>query len=223
MKDIGDKFAKLPMWQKVVMLVLIWGLVGGGYYYLVYTDQDEALRQNQTSLTQLNKQIDELKVKVTARVKFEKRLQELEDQRKRALTFLPDEPLTDELNIELNRRAKQSQIRVAKIVQQSEVPMGFYARVPIQLNLEGTFHQLVIFFNLISEMKRIVNIQDVTFSEPQRRDGQVYLKAQALATCYRSIKEVPKARVAKPAQTANQQNFARGKKALKGKNRGLKE
>ena len=169
MKDIGDKFAKLPIWQKFVMLIFIWGLIGGGYYYLVYTDQDDSLKQLQTSLTTLNKQIDELKIKVQAKAKFEKRLQDLEDQRKKALTFLPDEPLTDELSIELNRRAKQSQIRIATIVQDSEVPMGFYARLPIQLNLEGTFHQLVIFFNLISEMKRIVNIQDVTFGDPQRR------------------------------------------------------
>jgi len=221
MKDIGDKFAKLPIWQKLVMLVFIWGLIGAGYYYLVYTDQDESLKQLQGSLTTLNKQVDELRVKVQAKVKFEKRLQDLEDQRKKALTFLPDEPLTDELSIELNRRAKQSQIRISKIVQESEVPMGFYARVPIQLSLEGTFHQLVVFFNLISEMKRIVNIQDVTFEGPQRRDGQVYLKAKALATCYRSLKDAPRALAPRKADASSQkENFNRGKKALKGKNRG---
>ena len=220
MKDLGEKFAKLPAWQKLLMLLVLWGGIGAAYYYVVYADQEEKLTADTNTLQTLTKQVNELRVKVEEKAKFEKRLQELEDERKKALTFLPDEPQTDELSIELNRRAKQSQIRVSKMAQQQEIPMGFYARVPIALNLEGTFHQLVIFFNLISEMKRIVNISDVSFTDPQRRDGQVYLRATALATTYRSLKDAPVVlRKAAASSSSQRENFDRGKKALKGKKR----
>jgi type IV pilus assembly protein PilO len=225
MKDFGAKFAKIPLWQKALLLLFIWGAVFAAYYYLVYTDQDEKLKSLNGQLASITRERDQLKVKVEEKPRFEKRLQELEDKRKRALTFLPDDPQTDELRIELNRRAKQSQIRIVRMTEGSELPRGFYAHVPLTLAVEGTFHQLVIFFNLVAEMKRIVNISDVEFKDPIRRDGQVYLKGSALATCYRSLKEVakPKAAAVAPPPSANRQNFERGKSALKGRRRGKME
>ena len=224
MKDFAEKFGKLPIWQKALILLFVWAGAGAGYYYLVYQEQDEKLKSLDSELAKATQERNQLKVKVEEKSKFEKRLQELEDQRKKALTFLPDDPQTDELTIEFNRRAKQSQIRIVKVAQQNEQSMGFYGKVPLLLNLEGTFHQLVIFFNLISEMKRIVNISDIKFKEPLRRDGQVYLKAEAVATCYRSLKESAAPVQAAPPPSANKANFERGKNALKGrKGRGKME
>jgi type IV pilus assembly protein PilO len=220
MKDFADKFGKLPIWQKLVFLLFIWGAGFAGYYYLVFQEQEEKIKGLDTQIRQQTSERNQLRIKVEEKAKFEKRLQELEDQRKKALTFLPDDPQTDELTIEFNRRAKQSQIRIVKLAQKSEASMGFYAKVPLLLTLEGTFHQLVIFFNLISEMKRIVNISDVKFSDPLRRDGQVYLKAEALATCYRSLKESSAPKKAAKTPSANAASFKRGKDALKGRGRG---
>jgi type IV pilus assembly protein PilO len=192
MNDLIERFAKIPLKQKIALLVVIWGLMGAAYYFLVYQDQDERKGMLQGQLQKISAERTKLQLISEEKVKFEKRLQELEDKRKRALALLPDEPQIEELTTDLNRRARQAQIRITKIVPLPEVPMGFYARVPMQLFLEGTFHQLVVFFNHVAEMKRIVNIQDVFLTEPTRREGQIYLKTQVLATSYRSLKEAAK-------------------------------
>lgn len=196
MNDLIERFAKIPLKQKVALLVVIWGLMGAAYYFLVYQDQDERKGMLQGQLQKISAERTKLQLISEEKVKFEKRLQELEDKRKRALALLPDEPQTEELTTDLNRRARQAQIRITKIVPLPEVPMGFYSRVPMQLFLEGTFHQLVVFFNHVAEMKRIVNIQDIFLTEPKRREGQIYLKTQVLATSYRSLKEAAKAAAA---------------------------
>lgn len=220
MNDLVERFAKIPLKQKVALLLVIYGLMGALYYVLVYTDQEESKKTFEMQLQRLNAEMNKLRLIADKKPQFEKRLQELEDKRKRALALLPDEAQIDELQLELNRRAKQAQVRITKILPLPEVPMGFYARVPVQLFLEGTFHQLVVFFNLVSEMKRIVNIQDPVFTEPRRREGQVYLRAQVLATTYRSLKEAPKPATPPPPPKPRASLVRKGKQAIKGKGRG---
>jgi type IV pilus assembly protein PilO len=216
MNDLIEKFAKVPVKQKIALLVVLWGMMGALYYFLVYTDQDEQKVSLEGQLQKINTEKTKLRLIAEEKIKYEKRLQELEDKRKKALALLPDEPQLEELTIDLNRRAKQAQIRIAKITPLPEVPMGFYARVPVELVLEGTFHQLVVFFNHVSEMKRIVNIQDVFFQNPVRREGQMYLQTKVLATSYRSLKEAVAAKSAAPGAAAPKPGLVqRGKQAIK--------
>lgn len=215
MNDIVEKFAKIPLKQKIALLAVLWGLMGALYYFLVYSDQEEQKGAFEAQLQKINQEKTKLQLISEEKLKFEKRLQELEDKRKKALSLLPDEPQLEELELEISRRAKQAQIRITRIIPLPEVPMGFYARVPVELYLEGTFHQLVVFFNHVAEMKRIVNIQDVGFTDPKRREGQIYLTTRVLATTYRSLKEAPAPAAAPPSAPKPRGIVPAGKKALK--------
>jgi type IV pilus assembly protein PilO len=215
MNELAAKFAKIPLAQKLALLVILLGGIGVAYYFLVYDDQMERKQKLQDQLKVINVEKEKLKVIAKEKIKYEKRLEDLEDKRKKALALLPEDAQFEELTVELNRRARQAQIRITKIDQLPEVPSGYFARVPAQISLEGTFHQLVIFFNLVSEMKRIVNIQDVVFTEPKRRDGQVYLRAMALATSFHSMKEPVRPPEPPAAVPAGRGIVEKGKQALK--------
>lgn len=218
MDNLAERFAKIPTKQKVALLIVIWGAIGALFYVLIYTDQQQQRSSLEAQLVRINADKQKLRVIAEEKVKFEKRLQELEDKRKKAQALLPDKARLEELTIELNRRARQSQIRITKITPMPEIPMGFYSRVPVQLKLEGTFHQLVVFFNHVAEMKRIVNIQNIELTKPARRDGQVFLKAAALATSFRSLKEMVQPKKKKKARKpAKSTLIQRGKRALTGR------
>jgi type IV pilus assembly protein PilO len=215
MNELIARFARIPLKQKIAMLVVLYALMGTVFYFLVYSDQEDRKKSLDAELLRINAEKTKLQLISEEKAKFEKRLQELEDKRKKALALLPDDAQLEDLQLEFTRRAKQAQIRIAKIVPLPQVPMGFYAKVPVQLSLEGTFHQLVIFFNLVSEMKRIVNIQDPVFSEPKPREGQVSLKAHVLATSYRSLKEAARPVEERKAAPPKRGAVEAGKKAIK--------
>jgi type IV pilus assembly protein PilO len=217
MNELIARFAKIPLKQKVALLGVLYALMGAIFYFLVYSDQEDRKKTLAADLLRINAEKTKLALIAEEKAKFEKRLQELEDKRKKALALLPDDAQLEDLQLEFTRRAKQAQIRITKIVPLPQVPMGFYAKVPVQLFLEGTFHQLVVFFNLISEMRRIVNIQDPVFTDPRPREGQVLLQAQVLATSYRSLKESPQpaAGPKKAAPAPKPSAIQAGKQALK--------
>ena len=49
---------------------------------------------------------------------------------------------------------------------QSEIKEEYYARVPMQLELDGRFHQVAKFFYGIGQNDRIMNIENITISDP---------------------------------------------------------
>jgi type IV pilus assembly protein PilO len=70
---------------------------------------------------------------------------------------------------------------------QPEVLEKFYARVPMRLDVEGRFHQIAKFFYGIGQLDRIINMENITMSEPKEIDKDYVVKVTALATAFRAL------------------------------------
>jgi type IV pilus assembly protein PilO len=68
-----------------------------------------------------------------------------------------------------------------------ESPAGFYARVPIKIEVSGSFHEILVFFDKVAKLPRIINISDITFKDPTFKNQKMILKAEFLATTFRFI------------------------------------
>jgi type IV pilus assembly protein PilO len=65
-----------------------------------------------------------------------------------------------------------------------EVPKGFYAELPIQLRLSGTYHDIALFFDKIGKLERIVNVSDIELGAPKKENGQIVLDVTCNATTF---------------------------------------
>ena len=70
---------------------------------------------------------------------------------------------------------------------QDEASEQFYARVPMRLELEGRFHQVAKFFYNVGQLDRIINMENISITEPHMKGDEVLLKVNALATAFHSI------------------------------------
>lgn len=68
-----------------------------------------------------------------------------------------------------------------------EVPDQFYARVPMQLELRGRFHQLARFFYNVGQSERIINMEDIVIKSPPAKDDEVLLTVTVLATAFHAL------------------------------------
>jgi type IV pilus assembly protein PilO len=73
----------------------------------------------------------------------------------------------------------------------SEVAKGFYAEVPVDLKLTGSYHQAGAFFDAVSKMERIVNIQGLTLGGAKDVDGRTALSIDCRAITFRFIENPP--------------------------------
>jgi type IV pilus assembly protein PilO len=83
--------------------------------------------------------------------------------------------------IELSGLSKVSSVREAA------QPVEMYVKIPIRMSLTGTYHQVNHFFKQIGELKRIVNIEDLSLdpvTQGTALDQTNALKANFVATTF---------------------------------------
>ena len=62
-----------------------------------------------------------------------------------------------------------------------------YARIPVNLQLNGQYHQIAKFFYEISKLDRVINLEDVELLQPEVVGEEVVLSARVTATTFRRL------------------------------------
>lgn len=186
-----EKILNLPVYQRVLVLLIIMILLGGGFYLLFYQDQ---LKQHSDLLVKKDKAEIELQKNqriannlAVYRAEYEK-FQELLNE---ALGELPLEKEIPNLLTNIGNLAKEKGLDVLRFKPASEAPKGFYAEVPVELKLSGSYHQAATFFDAVSKMERIVNIQGLTMDGAKEVDGKTALGIDCRAITFRFIEQPP--------------------------------
>jgi len=115
---------------------------------------------------------------------FRREKELLEQRLQEALAELPEEKKIDELLQLFQERARKSGLEIASIEPQPEVSEGFYARVPINMSVTGNFHEIVTFFDSLSRLRRIVNVNNILLDTPKDAGGKVILNGKFLVTTF---------------------------------------
>jgi type IV pilus assembly protein PilO len=67
-----------------------------------------------------------------------------------------------------------------------EITKGFYAEIPVSIKVEGEYHNLAVFFDKVSRLPRIVNIEDIKIVPSNAKAGNK-LGTSCTAVTYRFI------------------------------------
>jgi type IV pilus assembly protein PilO len=68
-----------------------------------------------------------------------------------------------------------------------EITREYVAEVPVELEVGGSFHEVAMFFDRLSDMNRIVYVKDIQMGAPEERGGKVYLTVTGKAVTFRFL------------------------------------
>ena len=80
--------------------------------------------------------------------------------------------------------AAQSSLQIRKFNPAAPSQKEFYQEVPVNLSLEGTYHNLGAFLDRVSRMSRLVNMGDVKIKAQSKPTINNTIQATAVATTY---------------------------------------
>ena len=73
----------------------------------------------------------------------------------------------------------------------SEVSKEFYAEIPVEIKLKGTYYNVATFFDKVGKLPRIVNISEVSMDNSKEVFGRWEINTSCTATTFKFIdKEV---------------------------------
>ena len=183
----ANTLLKMPLWQKVVVLGVVWLLLGGVFYYFLYSDK---LAERNT----LNAKLEGLKNESAKKQKlaadlprFRKEKEELDGQLKLALEQLPNEKEIANLLENISDAARGARLYILTFKPGKETPRGFYAEVPIDMKIEGEYNSLISFFEKAAGLPRIVNMNNLNITSGKEVKGEIVLSATFAATTFKFI------------------------------------
>ncbi len=184
-RDIGN----WPVLPKLgALIIILIALVFAGYWF-DWREQLDTLAAERTKEQDLRTAFLDKKKQAVNLEAYRKQLAEIEESFGEMLKQLPNKSemealLTDINQAGLGRGLKFELFRPAR----GETASEFYAELPITIKLVGSYHDIGAFASDVSQLSRIVTLNDVALSND--KDGAIVLDAVAKTFRYLDDSEV---------------------------------
>jgi type IV pilus assembly protein PilO len=179
-----NAITKLPLAGQLGVSLLVAALIGGGFYYLWYSDALEQEKTKQARLEQLKKEIRALEVTANKLQEFQREVQLLEAKLETLKRILPPEKETPDLMRRVQYLASQSSLLIKDFTPAPVATKEFYLEVPINVGVEGTYHNLGAFFDRVSRLSRLINVGNIKVKAQTNQTVSNTITATAVATTY---------------------------------------
>jgi type IV pilus assembly protein PilO len=185
MSDILEQIQKTPRSQKIAALVLLVGALGAVYYFLFWTDFEVQGKRLTSEFSRLDQDLQAYEARKRDYMRFKNEVAKLLEEQKELLRILPKKAEIPTFLDSIYNQAEPLGLEIALFARKDEKPQELYVRIPVEIELAGSFHQIARFFNKVAALPRIVNIEDVQLSDPNATDSGVRLKAKFQAVTFR--------------------------------------
>lgn len=171
------KFGDMSTGSKAMVLGLVALIIGAVYYFLPYSSK------NQENL-QLKAKIKDKQAENARLREFEPKLAQLtrdmailEQQIEREKKVVPDDKDADQFIRLLHDTAATAGIEIRRYTAMPISNHEFYSEVPFSIDIDGPYYSVLVFFQRVSELERIVNIDNLQVANP-KSSGTAKVKNQ---------------------------------------------
>lgn len=182
-----------PVPIKLVVVLLLVAAIGGAGYYFDTQHMIADLKKTEAREVELRRTFEQKWNKVANLDAFRAQLEEMNKSFGAMLRQLPDKTEVADLLVDISQTGLANGLEFQLFKPGGEVRKGFYAELPIQIQVTGTYHQLGAFVSGIAALPRIVTMHDMTIKPQQGGGGgkSAMLSMVAVAKTYRYLEEAP--------------------------------
>lgn len=141
--------------------ILVGAALAGALYWFWIKGIRQDIKNKRTELAGLNEEIQKGRAAERKLSQFREEVKRLELELGKLLQILPSKRNTEELIKRIETLTRQGDFTLKKFTPGDFVPKEFYAEWPIEISVDGTYHNLALFFDRMSRFSRIVNVEEM--------------------------------------------------------------
>lgn len=189
MEQFLETFTKTTIEKKILGLVGVVGAIIFLDYFLFMSGQWEKQQELASQVETLQLQLLDKQQKAKDLTGFRREVERLKQRLREAEEKLPKNADLDKLIKDISYEAQQSGLMVSVIEPKDEQYQGTFAANPMAMGVEGTYHEIAVFLDRLAKLPRIVNVTDITLTDPRERNKKIVLRGQYSATAYRFLEK----------------------------------
>lgn len=174
---------------KIGILLAIVVFISGIYWYFFWSPNNQKLSNLERSLQNKQKRLAELENIKEGLPEFEQEFERLNREFQVASLKLPKEEEIPSLINSIYSDISASGLEPQVFAPKARRPKDIYSEIPIEMEVVGTYHELAGFFDRISRLPRIVNVQNLNLSRQKGKNNpeNVMLKADFTTVTFRLL------------------------------------
>lgn len=181
LNNIGD----WPMPVKTVAVVLLCVGLAGAFYYFHTQEQLVQLERVQATERELRRSFEDKQHKAASLEDYKEQIAEMKESFDTMLRQLPNRTEVASLLVDVSQTGLASGLEFELFQPGNEVQKDFYAELPIQVRVNGTYHDFGRFISGLATLPRIVTVHDAKIAET----ASARLSLQATVKTYRYLDE----------------------------------
>ncbi len=190
--DIDEKLEQLAKIPKVIRLAVVSVMlvgIGAAYWFMSYAPVGEERQELALRSQELQRNLNNARTVAANVPEFEAEVTGLERDLQLALKQLPNRKQFEDLLRDISTAGKKVGVTIKSIDRDQEIPRQFYAEVPFDLEIEGSYHDLARFFEMVANLPRIVNVGGLKLNVASENTQATRLKVTGKAKTYRFLNE----------------------------------
>jgi Tfp pilus assembly protein PilO len=161
MAVFGMNIEEKPWYYALGVGVFIGALVAGAVHWFYFKPMQQDIANKKVELDGLNQEIAKGRAAERKLSQFREEVKRLELELAKLLQILPSKRNTEELIKRIETLTRQGDFTLLKFTPGEFVQKDFYAEWPIDVQIQGTYHNLALFFDRMSRFSRIINVEDL--------------------------------------------------------------
>jgi type IV pilus assembly protein PilO len=198
MKELVAKLLALKTPGKIAVTVGAIGVLGLLFYQVLYSDLSEDITRAEGQRADLETERTQYDKRKREYLAYRGELRLLQEEQRELLRALPKKAEIPSFISNVQEQAELSGLEVLHIDIDPESPQDLYVKIPVKMEIRGTYHQIAKFFKNTSELRRIVNVENLSLT-PERNavaeqlNSPTRMRAKFVAATFRFKEAAPAA------------------------------
>jgi len=157
----------------------------------IFKDIRTQIERLETNIDELEREIEKGRAAKADLPRLEEDIRNYEIELERLRKILPTKRETDNLIKRAKQLTERGRFRLTRFTPGAFEDRDFFIEWPIRVGLDGTYHELGLFFDRLSRFSRIINVTELTISPIRKSEGSFTVHAEFVQRTYIFKEEKP--------------------------------
>ncbi len=193
MNRIGTSFTDfldntyIPLQSKIKILIAVIILVVAVvlFYFLRYSPLHKKIVSLEQQRNQIETRLAKVKKRAQDRERLAREVAETERVFLKLSELLPKEKEIPTLLKDISALGTNAGLDFLSFKPGSDILKDFYAEIPVEIKVEGPYHNLGYFLDQVSKLDRIVTVNNIKLDSPSLQEGEMILGSDCTLVTYR--------------------------------------
>ncbi len=182
-----ESIEKLTKPQRIGIYAGVLAVVIGLSVWLLFLPKHGKIKTLGNQLSQVKIELAKAKKNAEQLNDWRNQMKQKETQYKTVMRALPEKEEIPSLIAGISQAGRDAGLEFLLFQPKPENAKDFYAEIPVDINVSGTYHQVAVFFDKVSNLRRIVNIRNMKMASKGQKDTVGTLNTVCQAVTYKFI------------------------------------